>query len=207
MADTVWLARHGQRQDTLDPNWAKTAPRPFDSPMADEGHVQARKLGRRLKQEGIGHIFASPFLRTVETAHHVAEALDLPVKVEAGMSEWLQGKWFPERPPMLQMPELKERFPRLDPAYRSIVLPEHPEDSAKLFDRCGRTIEHMIRTYDEPILMIGHGASVVTISAVLLSMNNTDDFTCPLCSLFKLVRTGSKWTLELCADESHLKEV
>jgi len=41
------------------------------------------QLGQRLKREDIAHIFASPFLRTVQTANQVAEALDLPIKLES----------------------------------------------------------------------------------------------------------------------------
>lgn len=42
-----------------------------------------------LQGEGIGHIYASPFLRTVQTAHEVAKVLDVPVKLEYGLSEGL----------------------------------------------------------------------------------------------------------------------
>ena len=37
-------------------------------------------------------IFASPFLRAVETADHIAEVLDRPVLIERGASEWLNPK-------------------------------------------------------------------------------------------------------------------
>jgi len=42
------------------------------------------QLGQR-QREGIAHIFASPFLRTVQTANQIAEALDLPIKLESGL--------------------------------------------------------------------------------------------------------------------------
>lgn len=40
-----------------------------------------------LQREGIQAIYSSPFLRTLQTAHQVAAALDLPVHVEAGICE------------------------------------------------------------------------------------------------------------------------
>jgi broad specificity phosphatase PhoE len=46
-----------------------------------------------LKKEKIAHIFASPFLRTVQTANAVAEMLNLPIKLETGLSEWLNPVW------------------------------------------------------------------------------------------------------------------
>ena len=42
-----------------------------------------------LQKEKIDHIYCSPFLRTVQTAHQVANELSLPVKIEYGLSEGL----------------------------------------------------------------------------------------------------------------------
>ena len=42
-----------------------------------------------LQEENIRHIYASPFLRTVQTAHQVASVLSVPVRVEYGLSEGL----------------------------------------------------------------------------------------------------------------------
>ena len=73
----IWICRHGNRIDFVDPSWQGTDPY-----LADDGIVQAKETGIRLREEGIQHIFASPFLRTIETAHHIAEAVDLSVKIE-----------------------------------------------------------------------------------------------------------------------------
>ncbi|PSQ85633.1 MAG: histidine phosphatase family protein [Bacteroidetes bacterium QH_2_63_10] len=45
---TIWLARHANRQDFVDPDWAKTADRPHDPALSTDGMGQARKLGRRV---------------------------------------------------------------------------------------------------------------------------------------------------------------
>jgi hypothetical protein len=37
-------------------------------------------------------------LRTVETAHHIAEVLELPVLIEHGAIEWLDPSWFAQMP-------------------------------------------------------------------------------------------------------------
>ena len=41
------------------------------------------------QDENIQHIYASPFLRTVQTAHQVADVLSVPVRIEYGLSEGL----------------------------------------------------------------------------------------------------------------------
>ena len=42
-----------------------------------------------MQNENIRHIYASPFLRTVQTAHQVADVLSVPVRIEYGLSEGL----------------------------------------------------------------------------------------------------------------------
>ena len=81
---TIWLCRHGTRADFVDPSWIGDNP-----PLSGDGVRQAIETGARLKDETINHLFASPFLRTLETAHYIAEAINLEIKVEYGASEWL----------------------------------------------------------------------------------------------------------------------
>ena len=85
MTQIVWIARHANRLDFVNPEWFLTAERPFDPPISEDGKVQAQQLARRLKGENISHIFASPFLRTVQTANYVAEALSLSINLESGL--------------------------------------------------------------------------------------------------------------------------
>src|ERR1043166_781910 len=111
---TIWIARHGNRADFVDPNWRATAERPHDPPLSSDGVLQAQALGKRLAQHGapIHHLFASPFLRTVQTAFHVAEAIDAQIKIEHGACEWLNPVWFDKPPGMLSPHEMAQRFPR-----------------------------------------------------------------------------------------------
>lgn len=61
MSQTVWIARHANRLDFVNPDWFLTAERRYDPPLSEDGIVQAQQLARRLKPENIAHIFASPF--------------------------------------------------------------------------------------------------------------------------------------------------
>jgi broad specificity phosphatase PhoE len=84
MTQIVWIARHANRLDFVNPDWFLTAERRYDPPLSDDGMIQAQQLAKRLNHEKIKHIFASPFLRTVQTANAVAEVLNLPIKLETG---------------------------------------------------------------------------------------------------------------------------
>ncbi|KAK7339253.1 hypothetical protein VNO77_19909 [Canavalia gladiata] len=74
----VVVMRHGDRHDNFEPLWASTAARPWDPPLAPAGRVRAFQTGMRLRQSlgfPIHRVFASPFLRCVQTATEVIAAL------------------------------------------------------------------------------------------------------------------------------------
>ncbi len=72
MTQRVWIARHGNRLDFVNPDWFNTAPRRYDPPLSEDGFIQAKELANRLKLESLKHIFVSPFLRAIKTAYPVA---------------------------------------------------------------------------------------------------------------------------------------
>lgn len=206
MPQTVWIARHGNRLDFVTPEWFNTADRPYDPPLSDDGIVQAQQLGKRLVGEGISHIFASPFLRTVQTAFQVAEALDLPIKVEAGLSEWLNPHWMPAMPEKLPLDVLAQTFPRIDRSYTSRVVPEYPESNLEVLRRAGKTAVLLATEFPGDILLVGHGASVLGTTMGLLGGTIEPKINAVLCCLVKVVRYGQEWVMELNGDTSHLTE-
>lgn len=205
MSDVIWIARHGNRQDFVNPNWPKTAKRPFDPGLSEDGIVQARQLAERLTAEDIGAVFASPFLRTIETANQIAEVLDLPIYIEPGMSEWFNAEWFPGAPRTAPGEELVERFPRVDLSYESEIRPEYPETEAQAMRRSAESAHAIGDRFDVPVLLVGHGVSVAGAAKGLDP--DAEIRECGMCCLFKLGRQSDSWKMELCADVSHLEEV
>ncbi|MBA0795617.1 hypothetical protein Gohar_006467, partial [Gossypium harknessii] len=81
----VVVMRHGDRKDNLDPTWIKTAERPWDPPLVDNGMARAFRTGRTFRTIlpfQIHRVFVSPFIRCVQTASEVVAAL-CAVDVEA----------------------------------------------------------------------------------------------------------------------------
>lgn len=193
----IWICRHGNRIDFVDPSWKGSDPH-----LSADGVVQAKETGIRLCNEGIQHIFASPFLRTVETAHHIAEALDLSIKIEHGACEWLNPDWFTDSPVYVPLDEMHERFPRIDETYESMFSPKFPESPEELKARCQEASLLLVDTYRSDILIVGHGASVGGFTQGL--MGNQHDISCGLCALMKVSRMDGHSTLELNGDASHL---
>lgn len=201
---TVWIARHGNRADFVDPSWRDTAPRPHDPPLSADGNVQARKLGKRLKGEPIRHIFASPFLRTLQTAAHVADELTLPVKIEHGAAEFLNPEWFKVAPEYLPHAELGPMFPRLDLNYVSrgaARYPEHDEIS-QCWPRAGQAARKLVEEFAGDLVFICHGATMCGLTFGLLEQR--PQIHCGLCCVVKVVWNGQRWEMQLNGCGAHL---
>lgn len=208
MSQIIWIARHANRLDFVNPDWFLTAERRYDSPLSEDGHVQAKQLANRLKGENIAHIFASPFLRTVQTANAVAEVLDLSIHLETGLSEWLNPAWMTEEPQRLSIPALAELFPRIDTSYTSRISATYPETYEQMLERSGQTAKYLASEFaSKDILLVGHGASVLGATMGLVGEIARTEVKASLCSLVKVVRYEPGWLLELKGDTSHLSEV
>lgn len=201
---TVWIARHGNRLDFVNPEWFNTAERPYDPPLSEDGLIQARQLGKRLKSENIAHIFTSPFLRTIQTAHQVAEILDLEIKLEAGLAEWHNPEWMNEHPAIHPLDYLKKEYPRIDWHYHSKIIPQYPETETKVMQRTGEVIKQLTSELCEDILLVGHGMSVLGTTWGLVARR--PKINAALCCLVKVVYNDNRWQLELNGDTSHLSK-
>lgn len=208
MSQIIWIARHANRLDFVNPDWFLTAERRYDPPLSEDGFIQAKQLANRLKKEKISHIFASPFLRTVQTANAVAQALDLPIKLETGLSEWLNPAWMTEEPERLSTLALAELFPRIDLGYTPRIAAKYPETHEQVRARSGQTARCLATEfYPKNILLVGHGASVLGAAMGLVGEIAKMEVKASLCSLVKVVLQDSEWLLELKGDTSHLVEV
>ena len=201
---TVWIARHGNRLDFVNPAWFNTAERRYDPPLSEDGFIQAKDLGKRLTQENISHIFSSPFLRTIQTANEVAEILDLPIKLEAGLSEWHNPEWMSEKPGIHPQEFLAKNYPRIDWNYQSFLIPNYPESEEEVNKRTGEVAKKLVAEFKDDILLVGHGASVLGTTVGLVGENLT--INASLCCLVKLIYSGNNWQMELNGDTSHLSQ-
>lgn len=205
MSQTVWIARHGNRLDFVNPEWFNTAVRRYDPPLSDDGFVQATELGQRLRSENIGQIFASPFLRTIQTANEVAKVLNLAIKLEAGLSEWHNADWMSEAPEIHSSDFLAHQYPLIDWSYQSCQHPQYPETQGEVNQRTAATVNQLVAKFPEDILIVGHGASV--FGAIKGLIPDSSDFKVSLCCLTKVVQDqNQRWNLELCGDTSHLSQ-
>lgn len=200
MKQEIWLVRHGNRIDFVDETWREEF---GDDPyLSDDGVLQAQQTGRRLRREGIQHLVASPFLRTLETADHIAAALKLPIYLEPGVGEWLNDEWFETAPKIMTPKEAVAKFPRVDLSHRTIVRPQFPESELQALARCRKAVLALAKRYPGNLLIVCHGFSQIGMSWALMEDRCEIDW--GFCSLVKIVREDGKNTLALAGDRSHL---
>lgn len=91
----VILVRHGERLDHADPAWKNRVHElgleVRDPPLSSLGHAQARETASHMRQflEGRGRLklWCSPYLRVIQTAQPLADALGLKLCLEEGLAE------------------------------------------------------------------------------------------------------------------------
>ena len=201
MSQRIWIVRHGNREDFQNPGWAKTASRPFDPALSADGETQAKEVGLSLQGEQVHRVFASPFLRTIQNASHIADALNLPVCLEPGIGEILPN--VKSTPELLPEDERRRRFPRIDEEYTATYELPYPETSEEGHERAAVAARTLTDSFpDKNMLMVTHGAPVVGIVRGLTGL--ADRITVPLCCIFTLQRNGSGWDVIKLSETSHL---
>jgi broad specificity phosphatase PhoE len=198
----LWVVRHGYRIDFNDPEWVDTAENPYNPPLAPVGFEQAEETALRLENENIDFIFASPFLRTVQTANILGAKLGVKVKMEAGLSEWISSKDFKYKPIVDNIGDLLNKYPLLDPDYVSRVEPVYPEDMNQLDRRIDKTLCGIIGEYGPNILIISHGSP---INSVFRNLANLEIDGYPsMCSVSLFHYQSGDWNLKVQGDTAHL---
>lgn len=202
---TLWLVRHGHRQDVADPDWLKTAARPHDCPLSAQGRQQAREVGQALADQPIDHIVTSPFLRAVQTASLINEARRSPLKlkIEPGLSELQFERWFPAPPDLPTAQQLAERFAHVDVRFAPTVELDYPETEADADARVVTTLRLLLARCPGNLLLVTHGGTINAISRVFLP--SPAFLHSPTCCLIKLVQQHNRWTVAADgSDVSHL---
>ncbi len=203
MSQILWIARHGNRLDFVYPEWFNTAKRRYDPPLSEDGLIQAQQLAKRLESEEIHHIFVSPFLRAIQTAYPLAEILNLPLKIEAGFSEWLNPHWMTYPPETRSLDELKVEYNLLDETYQSRGISQYPESEETLYQRTGETLVKLMAEFSDNLLIVGHSATLMGTAQRLFGKGTA--IKTPLCGLIQIIEQEQTWQLILKGDTEHLK--
>ena len=218
MNRTTWIVRHALREDSVHPDWVKTAERPWDSPLAKEGFAQAEKLAKRLKNTNIAHLISSPFLRALQTSDCLAKVLGIPVIVDTGLGEWGNAQTNIPSDGTPNRHKINKMFPNIH-SFRDSVVPSYPIESENaLCNRMQTTMKAILQTYHKDILIVTHSSPLIVLLRDLDT--NSFDRLCepgdtpltmlspkvPVCSLSKFVKAQNGWNLEYVGNLDHLSD-
>jgi broad specificity phosphatase PhoE len=89
MITRVFLIRHGATQLSTEDRFAGST----DVPLSADGRAQAERLARRLADDALTAVYASPLERTLDTARIVAAPHGLTPVLRDGLREIHHGHW------------------------------------------------------------------------------------------------------------------
>lgn len=202
----IYVMRHGERVDFTFGNWIPfcfdgngqyirkdlNMPKhlPFrsggyqafshDTPLTNVGILQAHLTGEAMKENQtlIHHVFVSPALRCIETAHNVLCGLQIQnsvsMNIEPGLFEWLS--WYPSGVPdwMTESELIASGFniqTNYEPIIKKDELENVKENIEEFYKRGYHVISEILSKTDETggnILLVGHSLTLDVCSRLLL---------------------------------------
>jgi len=166
MYTRVFLVRHGATVFSAEDRFAGET----DIELSDEGREQARKLAERLGTEKIAAVYASPLVRTLETARIVAKPHNLSVVRRDGLREISHGRW-----EQMTRQEVEEKFPEEAAAWEEdpyTFAPAGGESGLAVTARALPALVEIVRTHhDENVIIVSHKATIRFLLSSLLGFD------------------------------------
>jgi broad specificity phosphatase PhoE len=166
MTTRILLARHGATVLTAEDRFAGST----DVPLGDEGRTQVRQLAARLATEPITAVYASPMVRTLETARVIADPHRLAVRLSPGLREIDHGHW-----EGLTRHEAVARYPAEYAAWEARPLHAAPvggESGLEVLTRARAALDAIVASHlGEHVLVVSHKATIRLLVADLLGLD------------------------------------
>ena len=166
MCTRVFLVRHGATVFSAEDRFAGET----DIELSDEGREQARKLAERLGTEKIAAVYASPLVRTLETARIVAKPHNLSVVRRDGLREISHGRW-----EQMTRQEVEAKFPEEAAAWEEdpyTFAPAGGESGLAVTARALPALVEIVRTHhDENVIIVSHKATIRLLLSSLLGFD------------------------------------
>lgn len=157
----IYITRHGQ----VCPNdfFGSTDYPCGDIPLSELGIKQADRLGAKLKELGFkGKIFSSPYRRTMMTATEVSKHCDAKVYPDGALREMFFSKEAAKDFAGMTLAQLKDIFYSIP----NDAFLEYPwwtvdvDTNEIIVKRLTVFLDSLLKSDDEEVLIVGHGASV-----------------------------------------------
>ena len=201
---TIYFLRRGQTDFSREDQLCGTT----DPPLNAVGLEMARIVGERCAKQAWMGLYASPLLRTRQTAAAIGERIGRTAELVAGVREIDYGTW-----EALAVDDVKRRWPAeygAWDAHPAKVPPPGGETAAQIAARAVPAVEEIVRRHPEgDVLVVSHKATIRVIVCALIGID-LDEFrrriAAPVASLsaIEFKRTGP--LLVLLGDTSHFPD-
>ena len=182
---TTLMARHGASTYSLEKRFSGSGG--VDIPLAPIGIEQAQALAHEVKRRGnVSHIVSSPILRTLQTAHIVAEATGLDVSENSDFAECSFGEWDGHT-----FADVRERWPNeLGEWLANVhVAPPGGESLSQCRDRVNRGRMRVMEQFPaQTILIVSHVSPIKLMTGLATGapLESAFRMELPPCSLTSL---------------------
>jgi broad specificity phosphatase PhoE len=193
----IYLVRHAEKQKGV-----------ANPPLTKLGHQQAKKTGLFLRKFPISKIIASPYLRTQQTAQHIADALKLPFTTDERLKERIH--WQIDK---LAWQSFIDEWAKtsLDRDY----LPLWGDSSRQAGDRIQLVAEENSTTDDQHLVLVTHGGTLIDflrnvfdekhLKALIREFPEGPDYIADECSVTRIKLANGRYELLDLHLTSHLK--
>ena len=199
----ICFARHGE----TDWNAERRMQGHIDIPLNSHGQTQALLLAKSLQRSGhaFNHLYSSDLQRAVHTAKQVADALELPMTMDAVFRERhvgvLQG---------LRLDEAPQAVPDIWQAHLARDI-HHDlgggESISQFHARAKLALERILQNHaGQSVMVVSHGGTLDMIYRIVTgqALDRERVAVVPNTSLNWITYDGQAWSIERWADTSHL---
>ena len=166
MTTRVYLIRHGATNLSAEDRFSGGT----DIDLSEEGRWQAACLAKRLADDNISVIYASPMRRTVETATIVGQPFRLTPLLHEGLREIHHGRW-----ETLRRAEVERTYPEEYAAWQEdpfTFAPEGGESGLMVMARALPVMrEIVVKHAGETVAVVSHKATIRLILSSLLGFD------------------------------------
>lgn len=159
---TFYLVRHGEPEWSLNQRHKlKGGQRDF-VPLTETGIHQAMNVAKELQSKQAELVVSSPFTRALHTASILCRDLDLPIRVEYGLHEWIPDLTL-QYDSLEQLSELAADYEKNNGLY--------PNGAQRLWetkDSMKRRMEESLRNYENfsRVIVVTHGMVMRSLTGI-----------------------------------------
>jgi probable phosphoglycerate mutase len=166
MSLTLLLVRHGQTDFSRANRFCGS----IDPPLNDTGLAMAEALGAHYERAGLAAIFASPKLRTRQTAAPLAARTQLSLQLDDGLREIAYGEWEGQPEEEVERAD-RERF-HAWAAHPGRVAPPGGETAVEIAARAMQAVDRIRALHgDGKVLVVSHKATIRVLLCALLGID------------------------------------